>query len=731
MTIIIYKIIGGYMISERIKELSLKSRERGLSCPSTHFTYDYHSSALGRFAELPHAERLARAMAYAIENQDAFCYEGDGIGGRIYYAKERPADARCDALDCDTEAKKRFFDEFPEARELLENQLISGSAKGHITWFFDRILTLGTEGMRKAVEEALATARDTEASEFYRGVIIMLDAMQAFNDKHIAVYEKLGMTELADRMRRVPRHPAKSFRDAVQAFFMQHIVVMRENPYGGNGPGRLDYYLWPYLEKDLARGEITLDEAKEIIDELFLRLNERIYRSDRWVEAVVVGGSYPNGASAVNPLTYIMIRSIMDLDVTHPSIYVRLPEYPPKELMSLAAEFLISGNNRAQILYDPSVIGAMVKSGIPYRDAVEYACGGCMEVSPQGMTSDFLYIGWQNVPKMLELMISGGICLVSGKRLECFRARRGLVGYSDFESFYQDFLKEAKRITEIFLKEQDIYSELAERNRPSYLISSMLDDCIRRGRNMHGGGVRYHDYGGTHLGLPNVADGLYAIKRAVFDLKICTAEELTEAVRVNFDGHERLRMKLASIRKYGADDDGADEMARRVMSDFADIYLGYRTRHGGKGKPVILTFVWSPRAASILGATADGRHAHSAVAQGVTPQCCAMKDGITAAINSLGKMPFDKFAGGASSMWDLDCSYATAPIVEALLRTFIEKGGQIFQGNTTSLEELLLAKERPEDYEHLVVRVGGYSARFVHLEPALQDDVIARLRHSS
>lgn len=719
------------MISVRIKELQEICKKRGIDGMPTHFTSDYHSSALGRFSSLPHAEKLARAMAFAIENQDVFAYDGDRIGGRIYYNHEAKVENFCSELDCNTEAKAEFLKLYPEADELWKYQLIGGTAKGHITWFFDRILTHGTEEFKKKFEDALKHAKDEEAAEFYQGVIIMLDALQAFNDKHIAEYEKLGNTELAERMRKVPRYPAETFREAVQAFFMQHIVVMRENPFGGNGPGRLDYYLWPYLERDIKAGRCSLDEAKEIIDELFLRIDERIYLSDRWVEAVVVGGTYPNGASAVNPLTYIMIQSIMDLNISHPSIYVRIPENPPEDLLDLSAKFMISGNNRAQILYDPSVIGALVKQGHPYRDAVEYACGGCMEVGIQGMTSDFLFIVWHNTAKMLELMITGGVCLLDGARVSAFKANKSLAAYSDFESFYLDFIAEAKRLTTIYLEEQDVFSKWAEKNRPSYLISSMIDDCLARGRNMHAGGAKYHDYGGAHLALPNVADGLYAIKRAVFDEKICTADELISALKVNFAGYEKLQAQLKQIPKYGMDNAEADNLASRVMSDFSDMYLSYRNRWNGTGKPVILTFVWAPSAAKMLGATADGRVAHSTVAQGVTPACSSMKCGITAAINSCGRIRFDKFSGGASTMWDFDSSIANETIIRAILLSFMDKGGQIFQGNTTPLDELIDAKAHPEKYEHLMVRVGGYSARFTRLEPSLQDEVIARIRHKT
>lgn len=718
------------MITERISELHELSRVRGkVPAIRPHFMRDYNAAALGQYKDLPHDEKLARSMAFAIVNQPIYAYDGDRIGGRVYYDRELPVEEYCPELDFRAEAHEKFLKEFPDGAEMLECQLLTRNTPGHICWFYDRILRYGAEGYRKRFEEALESAKDEKAASFYRGVIIMLDALLEFNDKHIAEYEKIGNTELAEVMRKVPRKPCESFREAVQAYFMQHIVVMRENPFGGNGPGRLDYYLWPYLSRDLELGRETLESAKELIDELFLRIDERIHNKDTWVEAIVVGGCYPNGESAVNPLTYIMIESIMDLNITHPSVYIRFPVNPPEKLVDISSKFMLSGNNRAQILYDKTVIDALVKHGVEYRDAVEYDCGGCMEIGLQGMSSDYLWVGWQNTPKMLELMVTDGVCLVSGKQYSLFRFG-GLVSYSNFEDFYRDFIKEAGRITTAYLKEQDIYSEVSERNRPSYLLSSMLDDCLARGRNMHGGGAKYHDYGVSQLGMPNVADGLFAIKKAVFDDKICTAEELVCAMKANFVGYEVLQAKLKNLPKYGMDNDEVDALATRLMGDFSDMLLNFRTRFGGRGKPVILTFVFSPEAAKVLGATPDGRCEHSNVAHGVTPHSASMKCGLTAAVNSCGKLHFDKFSGGASTMWDFDATFASEELIKAVLLTFFEKGGQIFQGNTTPVEELLEAKKNPEKYEYLVVRVGGYSARFVHLNPAVQDEIISRMRHT-
>lgn len=717
------------MLSNRIQNLQQNSRQRGKVGQINHFYKDYHTSAQTLYKDLPLWEKSARAMAYAIKNLDVYAYPNDNIAGRVYYGRYDTNYTYCPELDYVTDAFAEFKRTCLDADELYENQLIFPMTLGHITWRYDYVLSLGIDGFKQKYIKALQTAKDQEAKEFYSGVIIMLEAMQAFSDKHVEHYEKLGNYHLANVIKKVPKNPCETFEEAIQAYFMQHIVVMSENPFGGNSPGRLDYFLWPYLKKDLESGNITLQKAKELVDELFLRIDERIYNIDTWGETIVVGGTNPDGTSAVNPLTYIMIESIMDLNVVHPYLYVRVPKNPPQKLLDICAKYLKSGNNRAQILNDESIINTLVENGMPYLDAVHYVCGGCMEIGIQGKNSDLLYVGWQNIPKMLELMITGGICLKTGKKIKSFKATKGLDAYNNFDDFYKDFLQEIERIIKIYMNEQDIFSKALQYQRPSYLISSMVDDCFARGRNMHGGGAVYHEYGATPLGLPNVADGLYAIKKAVFQDKICTAKQLIEALKADFKGYEQLQLKLKNIEKYGEDNDDADKMMRELCTDVANLYLNYVTRYNGKAKTTILTFTYAPVAAEILGATADGRNAGSLVAQGVTPQSCAMKKGITAAINSCGKLPFNKFYGGASTMWDFDSEWVSEDVLKAVLKTFLQKGGHIFQGNTTSVEELKKARLCPEDYQHLMVRVGGYSARFVNLPTALQDEIISRYRH--
>ena len=716
-------------LSERMSMLFKESRALAITPPHSSFNHDIHYAATNMYADLPKWEKQARSMAYAVTNQAVFIKPYDKIIGRVYYRGEQAIEKRDPDFDFNTQPRINSQASDPVYTELARYQLVTYGSPGHIAWDWNAMLRRGTEGIRKRCEKGLVRrVGDEKAEQFYRGVIIMLDALDEWNAKHVAELEKMGKTEEAEICRQVPKHPARTFREALQSFFIQFITVMKEEPNGGNSPGRLDYYLWPFLEADLAAGRCTLEEAEELVEELFVRIDERLYYSDGWVESVVLGGSHPNGTCSVNPLSYIMIKAFMKLDITHPHIYVRLTKDSPEDFRKLCADYVINGNNRAQLLSDESIIAALVENGVTESDAVDYYCGGCMEVGVQGRTSDFLFTGYQNVAKLLELCMTGGYDLVGKRQLEHFKTKP-LTDFDTYEEFYESFAKEAERVLILNLKYQDALSEYVEHMRPAYLLSSMVDDCIARGRNMHGGGARYHDYGSSLVAIPNAADALMAIKKAVFDDKFCTAGELIEALKANFEGYEALRARLMSIPKYGQENAEADAIAARIITDLNKAYSGYLNRFGGNGKLVMLTFVWAPTAGAILGATPDGRKAGVPIAHSITPQCASMTCGITAAMTSCTSLPFELFSGGASTMWDLDPSLASPEIVESLFTTFFENGGQIFQGNVTNVEDLKKALEAPDQYRHLIVRVGGYSARFITLAKELQNEIIERMRH--
>ncbi len=696
-----------------------------------HFEKDLHHFALHTYKDLPQWACIAYATRDALIQQDVYITPLDRIIGRIYLNHIEQVEEVAPVLDCHSAPFERARKEYPYYDEMCALHFINpGSWKGHITWLWSRILKYGVSGMTQKVQALLEKAQDEKAEQCYRGVLIVLEAITIWNQKHVVKLYEMGMIEQAKRCERVPQYPATSFCDAVQAYNMQQIMVLSENPYGGNSPGRLDYYLWEYLKTDLEKGEIDLQTAREWVDELFLRFDETVYLKDGFGITLSIGGTNQKGESAVNPLTYIMIESVMDLNITHPLVYPRIPKNPPKEYLALCAKYMMEGDNRAQILGDEAIIKAMQNSGVTYEDAIDYACGGCMEIAPQGRSTDYLFNGWHNIPKMLELAITGGECLKTHEQVPFWQGG-GLQNFDTFDAFYDYFIGEVKRYIHIFFHVQDDFGAEAAKARPAFLLSSMLMDCLEKGRVMHDGGGRYNNYGSTPIGLPNVADSLFAIKKAIYDDKICDVNTLLHALKTNFKEDEMLRLRLQKLPKYGQQNKEADEMANRLMTSVCNVYASVQTRFGGTALAMVLTFTFGPPAAKMLGASADGSYAGKMIAHGITPQSSSMTKGLTTAICSNLTMPMELFTGAASTMWDFDANWATQDMMEAIMKTFIQGGGHIFQGNTTDVEELLEAQKHPENAGHIIVRVGGYSARFTQLTEELQEDIIQRYRHSS
>lgn len=740
-------------LSPRSREFLGTSKERVSLAELSPHILNRTKAFFEIYKDEPLRRRQALSFAYELKNEPVYVGGGSLLSGQIYHYKNQPCDTSVwDEYDMGFNYLKRVEKELPEIIRLAGfdylgqkdggKYWVSGfhGAPGHIGWHWDWIVSSGIEGIFKRIDDALPDVDEKGRIEL-ECMRICLQSVLDWNDAHIRSLEaKLptvsvaGKKEILENIeicRRVPRFGARNFREAVQAFHISYLATIFENPYGGNGPGRLDYFLWPYLEKDLERGVQSLASARELVDELFIRFHERLcWGADGHVETIVVGGSHPDGSCAANPLTKIMVESISGLsELTHPSVYIRVPNDAPEWLLDLSTNYLLNGGNRAQILNDDAIVRAITRDGhIPANDANMYMCGGCMEISPFAMNGDLLFTGFFNVGKVLEYVITGGVCLMSGKKV-LPHLEKDLSGYKSFEEFYSAFVSELERILTLTFKRLEIYCEESVKFRQLFLVSSQVDDCIKKGRVINDGGARYEDYGSTPLGIPNSADSLSAIQEAVFVKKFVTASALIDALKNNFAGQEPLRCRLATLPKYGQGDKDADEMMARFTADVCGIYERYVNRLGGKVKPMIMTFMMAAPTGAAMGASPDGRFAGTPIAQGITPQSCAMTKGVTTAMLSANSVPIEHFSGGASHIWDIDPSYAKFDVVRNLLDVFFKTGGQMFQGNVTDVEKLIDAQKNPEDHAGMTVRVGGFSAVFVNVGKEIQNEVINRRRH--
>ena len=724
--------------SERMRRFREASRQRGQNSPASTRQRDFLAAFFERYAGLPYPERYARSMAYALENAPVYLLPDERLVGILYQTTpptpedESPHAAAWAAYNAHEHIRRR------QAEEGIEPYLRVGGAPGHVGWRWERLLEVGIAGHMEDLRRRLATAPDEKARQLYAHALLLWEAVLRWNDRHVAALcqavadaddpdERARLEELIAICSRAPRHPARTFREALQSFHFQHLAVMFENPHGGFCPGRMDLYLGPYLERDLASGKITLEETRELIEELFIRFHERLEHGDMWVEAVMVGGRAADGACSVNALSYLMLEAISALDITHPSIYARLGADSPESFLDLTVHYLLQGKNRAQVFNDDALIPALQRRGMPLADASQYMAGGCMEVSAQGANCDLNFAHIYNLPKTLELFLTGGIDLLTGERR--LALDRDLTAYDSFEALYAVFEAELVREHREIVRGLDVASACYAAYRPCYLFSSLTLDCLERGREQQDGGARYHDYGYAPLGITSAADALAAIKAAVYDQALVSPQELLEALRANYAGHESLRARLARLPKFGAENREADAMCARVLGSVCAAAAATPTRYGGRLKPMIFNFVWTPGASAVLGAQADGSLAGDLIGHGMTPRGCAMTEGITAAMNSCLSLPFVEVTGGATTMWDMDENWISFDLMKALLSRFLRGGGMIFQGNTTSVREMEEAYEHPERYPNLIVRVGGFSARFVTLDRAVQREIIGRYRH--
>jgi trans-4-hydroxy-L-proline dehydratase len=735
------------MMNERLAAIRdqaiIRSQESRTSPKEANWTEAFFE----KYPDLPLEERQARSFAYALENEPVYCFPRERLVGQIYQIV--PGSGAVDVSGSATDDRWDLYAVRPTAAEevhrlLPENEWYAqyfgdGAGPGHISWDYGPVLDQGVQSMLVRIEELRGGTTDEDKITFYRSVAITLRGLLAWVNRHHDLLKDMmnreadpqryqELSEMAEICERTPGLPARNFREAVQSFLFQYLAVLFENPHGGNGPGRLDWYLWPFLETDLREGRSTLEEARDLIIELFIKMDERIRDADGWVEAIVVGGRHPDGASSVNPLSYIIVEAIMALKQTHPSVYIRLHDDAPPDFVDLATRYLIESDNRGQIYGDDTIVSTLIADGTAAADARHWGAGGCMEVGVQGMSGDLLFAFAHNLARTFELVLNGGKLLMTGEAI--LPGMKALGDYQTFEELYEAFEDEVERELSILMRRLDIYLAHYARYRPSFLLSSMVADCLARGHTINDGGARYPHYGGSGLGIPNIGDSLYAVKRVVFDEQRYTGEELLNALRADFKGYEAMRVYLLNLPKYGSgENEEATRMVDRVLHTFSHPLKRHRNPHGGHCRPIILGFVWVVQHGLQVGATPDGRLAGQPLAHGLTPQSGAAINGVTAAITDATSLSLDCASGGGSMMWDIEHFWAEPEFVKPVLLTYMNEGGHIFQGNLTRIEDLIAAQNNPEQYRDLMVRVGGYSARFVTLSPEAQEEIISRYRY--
>ncbi len=658
----------------------------------------------------------------------------------------------------------------PFVKRAQEMGAISGrgnitSGDGHIIVDYPRVLSEGLEGViaqaRQQLEELdLTDPEDLKKRPFLEGVEIACRGAIRFATRYAEEAERQAIKEvdplrraelerIAEVCRQVPRRPSRNFWEAVQAAWFVHLITQIESNGHSFSMGRFDQYTYPFYRDDLAAGRLTEEEALELLQCLWLKLFS-INKIRPWAHTrfgigytvyqnITIGGQTPDGRDATNQLSYLVLRTIAETRLTQPNVSARYHNGTPERFLMECGRVISLGFGMPAMKNDEIIIPALIEKGVEPEDAYNYAIVGCVEAAVPGKWGyRNTGMAFLNLLKALELAYNDGIDPNTGERL-C-PGRGTLTDFRSFEELYKAFRKQLAFYTRCHVIIDAVGDLALEEMVPDAFCSALVRDCIVRGQTIKEGGAVYDVISGLQAGAPNVGNALLALKKLVFEDGVLTAEEVQEALAANFAGAEgeRVRQLLLNAPKYGNDIDEVDLLVRRVLGDYLEEIRGYRTTRYGRG-PIGGTYCGSTSTISAnvplgmsVGATPDGRKAGEPIAEGVSAVHGTDTRGPTAVMCSVTKLQTIKMI---AQLLNLRLS-PTALSDEAglrrlaqLLAGFRDLKGWHVQFNVVSTETLLDAQRHPERYRDLVVRVAGYSALFVTLDKATQDDIIRRTVH--
>ena len=573
------------------------------------------------------------------------------------------------------------------------------------------------------------------------------DRLKARFLQHGGAPSELRRAELlgiAERCRWLAEHPARNFPEALQAVWFLFALLQVESNASSFSPGRLDQYLLPYLEADLAAGDLTLADAQAWLELLWLKFNEivllRSSASARYFAGfpigfnIVLGGQTPDGGDATNLLSFMCLRAQADLGLTQPNLSIRIHRDSPQDFLRAAALVVSRGSGMPQVFNDEVIIPGQLRRGIAPEDARNYAVVGCVELSTPGKA-----LGWSdsamfNMARILELTLFGGRDPQTGEQIGLATPRLdALISFADLEAAYDAQLA---HFVELMIKGCNVVDAIHAELLPSPFLSLVIQDCIARGVDVTAGGARYNFSGPQGVQIANVADSLAAVRQAVFEEHWASAEELLGALRSDFAGDVTLRQRLIRrAPKYGNDDERVDALAQRWGDRFSELVSRHPTIRGGTYQPGFYTVSAHVPMGANVGALPDGRRAGEPLADGgLSPMTGRDRLGPTAVLRSVSKLNLELASNGTLlNMKFLPSFFQGSEALDkfvSLLRSFCSLRIPHVQFNVISAETLRLAQARPEDYGSLVVRVAGYSAYFTELDRTLQDEIIARTEFS-
>ncbi len=605
------------------------------------------------------------------------------------------------------------------------------SSISHVTVGFDRALRMGINAVQREIEDSLGMDGDDELRQ---SLINAVEAMRIWHKRYLDATTGIVHGNLL----RVPFEAPQTFHQAVQSlwFMFAYTRVM------GNwsGIGRIDQILGEYLDRDLENGVISLDEAREILAHFFIKGCE-------WTEAenhpgsgdaqhyqnIILAGVDEFGNEVTNKVTYLVLDIIEELGISDYPITIRINENTDDGFIARAAQVVKLGGGVIAFYNEATVLKALTDYGYPLNIARKFANDGCWEVQIPGETS-FGYMPFDGLQILLRKVLFIG-------------EEANTPEFESFDALYADYKQKLGKTVDGIINDSenglvDIDPATGKKSwkkhykySPDSVISLFEVSCAKKGMAYNSGGANY-TVRSPHLGgAPDVANSLYAIKKLVYEEKRLSLGELCRILENNWEGSEPLRLYAKNrYTYYGNDNDEVDELYADILNSFADMVLAH-SREAGYSVMFIPGISTFGRQIEWLGrrqAVPFGYKKGDILAGNASPTPGTDISGATGIIKSYCKADHSKQICGAALDIVLNQGSVSGDEgtqgVAALIKGFCKLGGYFLQMDVQDVDTLLAAREHPEDYKTLSVRVSGWNARFVTLSEHWQDMVIERTK---
>ena len=651
----------------------------------------------------------------------------------------------------------------PEWRRAYEagmfTEFMEQRAPGH-TVCGDIIYRKGFAELKKDIEKEIANLDFLNDKEAYdkkadlEAMAISCDAMIIFGKRYAELARKMA-AETTDEQRKkdllliaencdvVPEHAPKTFHQAIQMYWFVHVGITTElNTWDAFSPGRLDQHLNPFYERDVEEGRLTREGAQELLECMWVKFNNQpappkvgitLKESGTYADFVNLntGGIRPDGQDGVNEVSYIILDVMDEMKLIQPSSNVQISRKTPQKFLKRACEISRKGWGQPAFYNTEAIIQELLNAGKTIEDARLGGTSGCVETGCFGKEA-YVLTGYMNLPKILELTLNNGFDKYTGKQvgIETGDPR----DFKTYEELFEAYKKQLHYMVDVKVRGNAIIEKICAEHMPCPLMSSIVDDCIAKGKDYQRGGARYNTRYIQGVGIGTITDSLAAIKYNVFDNEKFSMDTLLKAMEANFEGYEaELNMVKNKTPKYGNDDDYADDIMKEVFNLYHGEVTGRPTVNGGHYRVDMLPTTCHVYFGEVMGASPNGRLAEKPVSEGISPEKGGDTNGPTAVIKSCAKM--DHLITGGTL---LNQRFAPSVVqgeegldnMANLIRAYFNMDGHHIQFNVFDKNVLLAAQKNPDEYKDLIVRVAGYSDHFNNLSRALQDEIIGRTEQS-